>query len=178
MASLGGYLMGDDCGISPSALASLHLASSKEDVNTMNYSSTDNKFDAITMETGKVFKEYEFKPGEAEFKVDITVENRIPKFVITITFKAEKLSDSTLEMVDQFKDHSYCGMIGIAETFYGEKYVAGYDKKYGKKYGLELASSSLTTGRGLTGAQGGDIILTCEMPNRPVLLDNSVAVPV
>ena len=176
---LSGYSKANDCGRKPSSLVSIKIATTPE-VNSINYDSDTKRFNAITMEPGTplpTFHNYEFKNGEAELKIDPIVENGITKYVPRIVLKAEKLSDSTLDMVDEFAKHSYCGMIAVCETFYGEHYVIGYDSQYAKIAPLELAEGSLTSGRGLTGEQGGDIALSCEMPNRPRLLADNVIVP-
>lgn len=175
--AIASYILGDDCGRKPSGLASIHIESTKQ-VTSLTFDSTNNNYSAITMNGTAVMSKIEFKQGEAQLEINAEVENNVTKFTNTITVKGEKLSDKYLALIQQLADHSYCGMVAIATTFYGERYVIGYDKDYAFSFPLELSSGPLTSGRGLTGEQGGDIVLTCESPQRPYTLDSAVTIPV
>lgn len=175
--AVSGYLIKEDCGSRPSSIASLKILSLRE-VDSATYDEQTQRWTALSVVTNSVFKEYEFKAGEAELKITPTTENRVTKWINLITFKAEKLSDKVLNVIEEFAVHSYCGMVAEATTFYGEKYFIGYDREYKGIGPLELQSGELTTGRGLSGAQGGDISLVSETPNRPMLFADALNVPV
>lgn len=178
MSGLSGYLMKDDCGSAPSSIASLKIMSLKEVVSA-TYDAGTKRWTALAVDTGSVFKEYQFKSGEAELKIAPTTENRITKWTSTIIFRAEKLSDKILDSIEEFAEHSYCGMVAEVTTFYDERYFIGFDRKYKGIGPLELqGGGELTTGRGLSGQQGGDITLLSETPNRPNLFDDALNVPV
>lgn len=181
MAGLAGYKMSDDCGIKPSSLASIHACINKEIVS-MAFDEQTGRWTAIAMGsdgqgTDFVFKKYEFKVGEAELKSNATTENRVTKYVNTVTFKAEKMSEATVKMIAEFAENSYCGSTLICENFYGEQWVVGWDKLLKGQVGLELQGGELGSGRGLSGAQGGDITLGNETPYRLAILEG-VNIPV
>ena len=181
MGGLKGYAMSEDCGIKPSSLASIHACINKEIVS-MTFDESTEQWTAIVMgsdgTTDYVFKKYEFKVGEAELKTNATTENRVTKYVNNVTFKAEKMSESTVKMVEEFAENSYCGSTFICENFYGEKWVVGWDRLLNGQVGLELQGGELTSGRGLSGAQGGDIVLGNETPHRLAILADGVNVSV
>lgn len=175
--AIASYIIGDDCGRKPSGLASIHIQSSKE-VTSLTFDATNNNYSAITMNGTAVMSVIQFKQGEAQLDINAEVENDVTKFTNTITVKGEKLSEKYLALIQSLADHSYCGMTAIATTFYGERYVIGYDKDYAHSFPLELSAGPLSSGRGLTGEQGGDIVLVAESPQRPFTLDSSVTIPV
>lgn len=181
MAGLAGYQMSDDCGIKPSSLAAIHACINKEIVD-INFDENTGQWTGIAMgndgTNDYVFKKYEFKVGEAELKTNATTENRVTKYVNTVTFKAEKMSEATVKMVAEFAENSYCGSTFICENFYGEKWVVGWDKLLKGQVGLELQGGELGSGRGLSGAQGGDITLGNETPHRLAILTDGVSIPV
>lgn len=174
--AIASYILGDDCGRKPSGLAAIHIQSVKE-VDSMTFDDTSGQYTAITMNGTSTMSVIEFKRGEAELVVAPEVENNVTKFTSTITVRNEKLSEKYLALHQQLADHSYCGMVAIGVTFYGERYVIGYDKDYGFSFPLELSAGTLSSGRGLTGEQGGDLVLVCESPQRPFLLADSVTIP-
>ena len=164
-----GYLKSDDCGRKPSSLKSIHVSGNKE-ITSMTYDGAANNWSAITMAASNVFKPYEFKAGEAELNLNPVVENGVTKYSPTVTFKAEKLSPSSLAIVEEFADYSFCGMTFICTDFYGVKWVVGWDELIAGDAGCQLTSAGLTTGRGLSGAQGGDIVVTAEHAKPPRVL--------
>jgi hypothetical protein len=176
-----GYSMLDDCGRKPSSLASIKAIGNKE-VDSFTFDDTEKEWSAIVTKSDGtdpyLFTEYNYKPGEAEMQINPVIENGVTKYVPKITFKAEKLTPGTLEMVDELANHSYCGMTFICEDFYGVKWVIGWDLLLKGQAGLSLESGELSTGRGLSGEQGGDIILSCEVPKRPYTLAAAVVVPI
>lgn len=179
MSGLSGWVLTQNgqCGKKPSSVKSIH-AQCNEHIQDMTYDANEDKWAAISMAQDKYFNPYEFKVGEAEFKVNPVTENGITKYVPTVIFKNEKLTDAALKMIEEIANCSDCGMTWIVETFYNERFVCGFDIDFKGKSGLSLEGGEQTTGRTLTGAQGGDVTVSGDMPNRPRILKASFAIPV
>jgi hypothetical protein len=175
---LSGYSKANDncIGKKPSSVAKIKIMEANY-LTTATYDTDSKKYSAVAITTGKTAQVYEFEAGQAEIKVGAVTENKVTKYVSTLTFKAEKLSDKYLDVIDEFVQHSYCGMVAEVETFYGERYFIGNDPQYGTIAPLELSEGELTSGRTLTGEQGGDIVLVSETPNRPRLFADGITLP-
>lgn len=148
-----GYLKTDDCGPKRAGVAFIHAAETS-DVGEFTKNPSGEDWTAVTMTASAVFKKYEFKKGEAELKMDLTVENGSPKSTNSVDFNLEKLSQASRDAVQELADKSVCGLILIVVTNQGDKWVLGYDNEFQKLYYCEFKSGTGTSGKALTDAQG------------------------
>lgn len=161
-----GYLKSTDCGAKRAGIAILYVAE-VGDVTYFTKNTSGEDWTAVTMETSAVFKKYEFKREEAELTMNLTVENGSSRAENSIEFNLEKLSQSSRDAVQELADKSVCGLIAIAVTNQGDKWVLGYDNEFQATYYLELQSGNGTSGRAMTDAQGFTATLgnsTVELP--------------
>lgn len=167
MPALLGYDISTDCGSYPSAIAKLHLIKAKE-VSSMTKDVSE--WSAINLTSGSIWKEYQFKPFECELQINPVVEGEATAWQSTITFRASKMSPTTILMVDELRKNSFCGVIAVVENFNGDRWAIGYDEILGNRAGLMLQAGTFTSGRGQTGQQGGDVILMANLAAAPLTL--------
>lgn len=175
--ALGGYLKSGDCGPRRSGVAQIFLIETPDlDGFTINPSGTD--WTAATPVTGKVFKKYEFKKGEAELVMNPTPANGIVSSENSIEWNMDKLSQASRDAVQEIADASVCGLIAIVVTNQKDQWVLGYDKEFGKEYYLELTSGTGTSGRALTDVQGFVLTLGNTAPELPRTFTGTIPVTV
>lgn len=157
----------NDCGSYPSSIAKLHLIKAGE-VTSMTKDVSE--WSEITLTSGSIWKEYQFRPFECELQINPVVEGEANAWQSTITFRVGKLSPTNILAIDELRKSSYCGIIAVAENFNGDRWVIGYDEILGNRAGLMLQAGTFTSGRGQTGQQGGDVILMANLAVAPLIL--------
>lgn len=155
--SLAGYTR--SCALQSGGMKKLYAAI-VADVTSFTFSTP--AYSAATMESGKVFVEYQFEPDSFELKENVTIENRCKKVVHTIEFNILKMSSTSRAALQELIDASDCGVIAIVEDNNGTKWVVGYSENHLKTRALELKSGVLTSGKKLTDMNGTTIVLESE----------------
>lgn len=157
MGSLTGY--SKVCGLQSGGMKSLYMAICA-DVTSFTLQSTS--YSAATMESGKVFKEYQFEQDSFELKEAVTLENRSKKVTHTIEFYLAKMSATSRAALQEIIDNSDCGLVAICEDNNGVKWTVGYSESHLKTRALELKSGALTSGKKLSDPNGTTITLESE----------------
>lgn len=129
----------------------------KADVTSFTLSG--GQYTAVTMVSGKVFKEYQFLDDSFEWKED---SNRAESGSTIITDTIECIfqgNNNTLRAaIEEIIASSTCGMIGIVEDNNDSKWVIGYGER--SKRALKMATSATSTGKKYEDAVGTTITLT------------------
>ena len=157
MTSLAGYVR--TCALQSGGMKKLYAAI-VADVTTFTFSTP--AYTAATMESGKVFKEYQFEPDSFELKEAVTIENRSKKVTHTIEFYLNKMSSTSRAAVQELVDASDCGIIALVEDNNGTKWNVGYSESHLKTRALELKSAATSSGKKLTDQNGTTITLESE----------------
>jgi len=155
--SLAGYTR--SCALQSGGMKKLYAAI-VADVTSFTFSTP--AYSAATMESGKVFVEYQFEPDSFELKENVTIENRCKKVVHTLEFNILKMSSTSRAALQELVDASDCGVIAIVEDNNATKWVVGYSENHLKARALELKSGVLTSGKKLTDMNGTTITLESE----------------
>lgn len=119
-------------------------------------------YSAATMESGKVFKNYQFDPDTMELKEDIAFENNCMKVTHSVEFYLAKMSAASRLAVEEIALASSCGLVAIVEDNNGTKWVLGYSQNHLKLRPLLLKDAKGTTGKKLTDASGWTVTLENE----------------
>lgn len=166
MASLAGYAR--TCGFNSGGAKFLHMAIVADVTSfTLGTLTAAEKYATVTMETGKVFKKYEFEPDTFEIKEDVSIENNSMKVVQSIEWFVAKMSPEGRALVNEIAQESACGMIAIAEDSNGNKWVMGYSQNFVKERPMRLKTSNATSGKKLSDTAGYTIKLESET-NEPM----------
>ena len=147
------------CGLQSGGVKKVHLVEAA-DLTTMTF--TTPAYSAITMVSGKVFKQYEFDPDSCEIREEVTVENNCMKVLHGLDFFITKMSSTARAAVEEIALASACGLIAIAEDNNGVKWVLGYSENHTKLRPLVLKSAKGTTGKKLTDTNGYTVSLEVE----------------
>lgn len=141
-------------------LARLYLVD-KADVTSMTLTGT--QYSAITMVSGKVFKEFEFAEDLAERR---ETANRAESGSVSITgeleFYIRGLNNTNRTSIEEIIASSTCGVIAIAVDFQGTKWVHGYGEL--SKRAMRIATGTAMSGKKLDDATGTTIILNNVTP--------------
>ena len=119
-------------------------------------------YTTATMESGKVFKEYQFEQDSFEIKEDVSFENNCMKVSHGIEFYLNKMSATTRTAVEEIALASACGLISIVEDNNGTKWVLGYSENHLKLRPLMLKTGKGTSGKKFTDANGYTLSLESE----------------
>ncbi len=157
MTSLAGYVR--TCALQSGGMKKLYAAI-VADVTSFTLATA--AYSTATMESGKVFVEYQFEPDSFELKENVTIENRCKKVVHSIEFYLAKMSATSRAALDELLSASDCGIIAICEDNNATKWVVGYSESFLKTRALELKSSAGTSGKKLTDQNGTTITLESE----------------
>lgn len=143
-------------------IKTLYLAD-KADVTS--FTLTSGQYTAVTMASGKVFKEYQFfEDANAEFKEEPTRNETSGSImnVQTVEVMFQGKNNTLRTSLQEIMDSSTCGMIGIVEDFNSNKWVVGYNEKC--KKALKMATMPSTIGGELDAAVGTTLTLSVKIP--------------
>lgn len=147
------------CGMQSGGGKKLYLA---EAPNVTSFTKTQEAYSAVTMESGKLFKVYDFDPDSMEIVEEVAVENNSMKVVHRIVWDMMKLSATARTAVEEIALASACGLIAIAEDNNAVLWVIGYSENHLKTRPLELKSAKGTTGKKLTDTNKWELTLESE----------------
>lgn len=143
-------------------IKTLYLAD-KADVTS--FTLTGGVYTAVTMASGKVFKDYQFfEDAAAEFKEE-PVRNETSGSImnaqtIECTFQGK---NSTLRTsLQEFLDSSTCGVVAIVEDHNDNKWVVGYNEK--SKKALKVATMMSTIGGEIDALVGTTVTMSVKIP--------------
>ena len=144
------------CGQKVGGVKEIHVAKRTElkrfvKATSGNSWASYEKADGVTTD---IFKKYEFKKEEATFLPVLSRANGASVVTNTVTIYMDKLSQVSRDAVQNLSDESDCGLIVIVVTNEGDKWVLGYDSRFGSTYFVELAESNGDAGKAFEDAQG------------------------
>ena len=149
------------------------------EIDTFTYDATTHTFTAVSVTTGAVAKNYEFKEDTAEFKIAKNGENGSVKFTNTIDFDIEKMDQECARSVQDLADKSYCGMVFFVQQQIDtttQWWVVGYDPTNLKKRPVRLLGGEGTSGKKLDDGNMETVSLGNETPIRPILFTGTLPV--
>ena len=143
-------------------IKTLYLAD-KADVTS--FTLTGGIYTAVTMASGKVFKDYQFfEDANAEFKEEPTRNETSGSIMntqtIDVVFRGK--SNALRVSLQEILDSSTCGMIAIVEDFNDQKWVVGYNEKC--KKALKMSTMPSTIGGELDALVGSTLTLMVKIP--------------
>jgi len=137
------------------------------------------EYNAVTMESSKVFYKYEFEKDTAEVRENVVRENGSTKATHEVELFIAKLNKTNRNAIAQIIDASNCGIIAIVEDSNGTKWVLGYSESFrtkGERRTLALSSDASLGGKALTDLSGSTIILMSEDTEKARIYTGSIPV--
>jgi hypothetical protein len=123
------------CGVDIGGISEIYFAN-KNDVASFTWSDINDRYNYVTMETGKVFYKIEFENA-------MWTRNDDNSTVLTVGLG--KISQASQKFVRELRSCGKCGVIAILIDANGVKWVVGYDEEDIKDNPLILENATSST---------------------------------
>ena len=144
------------CADRSGGLKNLWLANA-DDVTS--FTLTGDDYSAVTMVGVTTFYKFEFEQDTAELRENVVRENGSTQATHEVEIFIPKLTSANRAAIEEIINTSSCGMVGIAETADGTKFVVGYSENFTTDRPLKLLSDTTTSGKALTDLTGATVIV-------------------
>lgn len=146
----------------------------KADVTSFTLTST--QYTAVTMVSGKVFKEYQFLDDSFEWKEDSNrnADSGTTTVMDSIECFFQGQNNALRNSIEEIIASSTCGMIAIVEDNNDTKWVIGYGER--SKRAMKMSTGASTTGKKQDDLMGTTITLTVNTLEKARIFTGTVPV--